>query len=170
MRHKTSSIAESASVDSLQVAKGPMHRRLGKLAWLLDSAIPLPGGYSIGVDALVGLIPGIGDATAALISTYIIAAGLRTGAPKTILARMVGNVAIEAAIGAIPLVGDLFDIVFKANVRNVALLDDYLDRPEKTARASKWIIIAVVLALVATIVCCIWVSLLFLGWLIGIVF
>ena len=115
----------------MRSAANPLQQRLGKLAWVLDSAIPLPGGYSIGIDGLVGLIPGIGDGAAALVSTYIIAEGVRAGAPKSVLARMVGNVAVESAIGAIPIIGDLFDIVFKANVRNVALMDGYLQRPER---------------------------------------
>lgn len=171
MMKKTSGHRDDAVLlDRMQTTGSPRQRRLGKLAWLLDSAIPLPGGYSIGVDGLIGLIPGVGDASAALISTYIIAEGVRAGAPKMVLARMVGNVALESAIGAIPIAGDLFDIVFKANVRNVALLDGYVGRPEKTTRSSKWFVIVIVVALIATVVCSIWLSLLFLGWLLGLLF
>lgn len=147
-----------------------LQRRLEKLAWVLDSAIPLPGGYSIGVDGIVGLIPGVGDATTVLMSTYIIGEGVRCGAPKSILARMIGNVAIEAAVGAIPIVGDWFDIVFKANVRNVALLDNYVDNPEQTHRVSKWWMFGAAFALLAIIGGSVLLSLLFFGWLLAMVF
>ncbi len=170
MRTKTSSRAQSATVDRMQATGSPLQRRLGRLAWVLDSAIPLPGGFCIGVDGLMGLIPGVGDGAAALISTYIIAEGVRAGAPKMVLARMVGNVAVESAIGAVPIAGDLFDIVFKANVRNVALMNDYVGRPGKTTRSSKWFVIALVVALLATVAFSIWLSLLFLGWLLGLLF
>ena len=170
MKSNAGSSEQSATVDRMQTSGSPLQRRLGKLAWVLDSAIPLPGGYSIGIDGLVGLIPGVGDGAAALVSTYIIAEGVRAGAPKSVLARMVGNVAVEAAVGAIPIVGDVFDIVFKANVRNVALMDGYLQRPDKTSRSSKWSVIGLVAALVAIVACSIWLSLLFLGWLLGLLF
>ena len=170
MKAKIISRAQSTNIDRMQTTGNPLQRRLGRLAWILDSAIPLPGGFSVGVDGLLGLIPGVGDGAAALISSYIIAEGVRAGAPKMVLARMVGNVAIESAIGVIPLAGDLFDIVFKANVRNVALMDSYASRPEKTTRSSKWFMIALVVALVAIVVTSIWLSLLFLGWLLALLF
>ena len=100
-------------------------RRLRSLAWLLDNSIPLPGGYRIGLDPIIGLVPGLGDAIGALFSAYIIIEARSLGAPRSILLRMLGNVAIETVVGAIPLAGDLFDAVFKANSRNLALLAHY---------------------------------------------
>lgn len=100
--------------------------RLYRLHWLsriLDTALPIPGtSYRIGVDGLLGLIPGIGDPAGAVLSSYVIFESARVGAPKRLLLRMIGNVALESFIGVIPLLGDLFDFGWKANVRNLALL------------------------------------------------
>ena len=92
-----------------------------KLTWLMDNAIPLGGKASIGLDGLVGLIPGVGDLAGALISTAIVFQAYRAGIPKATVYRMVANVGIDAAIGSIPILGDLFDLVFKANTRNLQL-------------------------------------------------
>lgn len=104
--------------------------RVRNLAQLLDSSIALPGGYRIGIDGLIGLIPGIGDAAAASISTYIVVEAARMGASTTTLIRMMGNILLELLVGIIPVLGDLFDFVWKANNRNVALLERNLDRLE----------------------------------------
>lgn len=111
--------------------------RLNRLAWLLDNSIPIPGlHFRIGLDALIGLIPGIGDAVGVLLSTYILGEAARLGVPKTVLIRMAFNVAIEGVIGIIPLAGDLFDAAWKANQRNVRLIGAYLDNPRKITRTS----------------------------------
>jgi len=106
----------------------PQSRRLRGLARLLDSSIPLPGGYRIGLDGLIGLIPGVGDAIGASFSTYIILEAARMGASRTTLLRMVGNVLIDTIVGAVPILGDLFDFAWKANQRNMALLDGALEQ------------------------------------------
>jgi hypothetical protein len=111
--------------------------RLRSLAWLLDESIPLPGGYRIGIDAIVGLVPGFGDAVGALLSAYIINEARRLGAPRSVLLRMGGNVLLEAVIGAVPLAGDLFDAAFKANMRNLALLEHYQRDPVSSRRRSR---------------------------------
>ncbi len=103
--------------------------RLKRLAYLLDSAIPLPGGRSIGLEAVVGLIPGIGDIIGALASCYIVAEGVRMGAPKRVIARMIGNVLLESTVGVVPVVGDLFDMVYKSNMRNIDLLLELEKKP-----------------------------------------
>jgi hypothetical protein len=98
-------------------------RRLDKLSQLLDSAFTLPGTrMRFGLDGILGLIPGVGDMGGALLSFYIILEAARLGFSIMTLVRMLGNVAIEAIVGAIPIIGDIFDIGWKANVRNVALL------------------------------------------------
>lgn len=104
--------------------------RVRALARLLDSSIALPGGYRIGLDGLIGLIPGVGDAAAASIATYIVIQAARMGASTTTLIRMMGNVLVELLVGIVPVLGDLFDFVWKANNRNVALLERNLDRLE----------------------------------------
>jgi hypothetical protein len=111
-------------------------RRLRSIAWLLDNSIPLPGGWRIGIDALIGLIPGIGDAVGAAISAYIINEARRLGAPRSVLMRMTANVFIETLVGAIPFAGDVFDAAFKANMRNLALLERYQLDPIRSRRSS----------------------------------
>jgi hypothetical protein len=112
--------------------------RLERLAWFLDNSIPIPGlDARIGLDPLLGLFPGIGDTLGALLSSYILAAAARLGAPKSVLLKMAFNIAVDAVLGAFPLLGDLFDIVWKANHRNVKLLGDYLDQPRKTVVTSR---------------------------------
>lgn len=97
--------------------------RLESLAHLLDEAVRIPGlGVRIGLDGLVGLIPGIGDTATALIAGYIVVEGARAGASGGTVARMIGNVLIDYLVGAVPVAGDLFDFAFKANRRNLDLL------------------------------------------------
>ena len=96
---------------------------LRRLSRLLDSAIPLPGGFRIGLDGILGLIPGIGDALGASLSTYIVIQAARLGASPLQLSRMILNILLETLLGAVPVLGDLFDIAWKANERNMALLD-----------------------------------------------
>lgn len=115
--------------------------RLKRLAWLLDSAIPLPGGYRIGLDGLIGLVPGLGDVVAALLSSYIVVEAARLRVPASVLLRMGLNVALELIIGAVPVAGDLFDFAFKANERNVRLLEASQGPPEQVQalrRRSGW--------------------------------
>ncbi|MGK2925679.1 MAG: DUF4112 domain-containing protein [Lysobacterales bacterium] len=102
--------------------------RVHRLARLMDSSIRLPGGFRIGVDGLIGLVPGVGDLAAAGASFYIVAQAARAGVPARALVRMVLNVALDAVVGAIPVLGDVFDVAFKANLRNASLMDAYLDR------------------------------------------
>lgn len=135
--------ADAGSADRVQ--------RLRTLAWLLDNSIPLPGGYRIGVDALIGLVPGIGDAVGALISAYIVNEARALGAPRSVLFRMISNVMIETVIGAIPFAGDLFDAAFKANTRNLALLARYQLDPVGSRRSSRWFVIGFSLLLAACV-------------------
>ena len=103
--------------------------RLRRVGYLLDNSIPIPGTrFRLGIDQLIGLVPGIGDLIGGLLSLYIIVESARIGAPRGLLARMGWNVAIDTLVGEVPILGDLFDIGFKANIRNLALLDGYLDR------------------------------------------
>lgn len=124
-------------------------RRLDSLSYLLDNSIRVPGTNArFGADAVIGLIPGFGDAAGALMSAYIVLQAARLGAPASSLARMLLNVGIEALFGAVPVLGDLFDAAFKANARNVAILRGELDRPGSTRRSSTAVVVAVGIALV----------------------
>lgn len=109
---------------------------------LLDSAIRVPGTrYRFGIDAIIGLVPGIGDAIGAIFSAFIVFQAARLGASTSTLIRMMGNVALDTIVGEIPLLGDLFDAGWKANVRNMALLEAHLQRPVSTARGSRRVLL-----------------------------
>src|SRR5690606_19890447 len=104
-----------------------------RLAWLLDSHWHIPGTrIRFGVDALAGLLPGIGDAAAGLVSAYIILRAARHGASLPLVARMGGNVLLDTIIGSVPLAGVVFDVFFKANNANIALLKDHLERQRES--------------------------------------
>jgi hypothetical protein len=103
--------------------------RLETLATLMDAAILIPGtNVRVGFDALIGLVPGIGDLVSAGISSMIILEARRMGAPRWLVARMIANVAIDAIGGAVPLVGDLFDVAYRANLKNTQLLRRHFER------------------------------------------
>lgn len=104
--------------------------RIKKLAWLLDNSIPVPGTrWRIGLDPLLGLIPGLGDLIGAAFSGWILLQAERLGADRATLLRMLWNVVVETVVGAIPLLGDLFDAAWKANAKNVVLLEQHLAAP-----------------------------------------
>jgi hypothetical protein len=120
-------------------------QRLQRLARLWDSAIRLPGGIAIGIDPLIGLVPGVGDAVGALVSGYIVLEAARLGVPAVTLLRMLLNIAIDALIGSIPVAGDLFDFAWKSNLRNVALVEHHFADPSRAVRASRsWLIVVIV--------------------------
>jgi uncharacterized protein DUF4112 len=101
------------------------------MAWLLDSSIPVPGtgGRRIGADAIVGLVPVVGDLLSAGVGLFVVWRGSRVGLPRVVVARMLANSMIDLAVGAIPVVGDAFDLWFKANTRNLALMRRHLESP-----------------------------------------
>ncbi len=109
--------------------------RITLLARLLDSAFIIPGlNRRVGFDALLGLVPGVGDVLSAALASYIIWEARQLGLPRWKIARMVGNVAMDTAIGAIPLAGDVFDVFFKANERNLRIIHDHLGMPKRGPR------------------------------------
>jgi hypothetical protein len=120
---------------------GTLERRLERLrrvGYLLDNSIPIPGTrMRVGIDAIIGLVPGIGDLLGGLFSLYILAEASRLGASRAVLARMAWNVALDTLVGEIPLLGDLFDAGFKANVRNLALLEGTVARPAESQHANR---------------------------------
>ncbi len=138
--------------------------RLGSLAWILDSSIRLPGGFRIGLDGLIGLIPGFGDVASAVLSGYIVFEAARLGASTGVLMRMLGNIALEMLVGVVPLLGDVFDFAFKANVRNVALLDRYLETPRRGARSNRALVIVLLVAIALLMVLSIWLTVQVLLW------
>jgi len=149
-------------------AERELRERLNFLAWLLDSSIPIPGTrFTIGLDALIGLLPFIGDLVGVAASSYILAEANRMGVGKAILARMAFNVAIEGVIGIVPLFGDIFDAAWKANVKNVRLLNAWAERPHETQRASRLFLALLTVALLAFFAACGFLTYLLFRWLLS---
>jgi hypothetical protein len=112
--------------------------RLRMITRLFDQAFGVPGTkWRFGLDALFGLVPGLGDVVGAVVAVYALHVARRLRAPGEIQLHMLSNIALDALIGTIPIIGDLFDFVFKAQTRNLALLDDWLATPHQTVRKSR---------------------------------
>jgi hypothetical protein len=128
---------------------------LERLSWLMDDFIRVPGiGWRFGLDALVGLIPGFGDTATSLVSLYILASAVRYRVPKITLLRMGLNIGIDYLLGALPLVGDLFDAWWKANQKNVALLSKRATVSASEARKgrlSDWLFVGVIILVLASL-------------------
>ena len=140
----------------------PGLRRARRLARLMDASLGVPfTRFRFGVDALLGLAPGIGDAAGAAIAAYIVGVGVRLGVSRRTLLRMLRNIGVEAIGGSVPGVGDIFDAAYKANVKNVALIERHLELPPEP-RASRLTVVAVVVAglliLVGTAVLSLWIA------------
>jgi uncharacterized membrane protein len=102
------------------------------VAKLLDGAFVLPGtGRRFGIDAIIGLVPGVGDVITTLLSTYIIWEARNLGVSRLALGRMLTNLAIHASVGAIPVVGDIFDAFFRVNQRNMRIVNAQLGRASR---------------------------------------
>jgi hypothetical protein len=123
------------------------------IAWLLDNSIPVPGtgGRRLGIDALIGLVPGIGDLLSGAIGLVVVWRGSRMGVPRVVVARMLANTLLDLAIGSIPVIGDAFDLWFKASTRNLGLVRGWLERPDRSTRGEWVAVLALVGAVVAVI-------------------
>lgn len=109
--------------------------RIRKFTYLMDSAFRVPIiGFRFGLDPIIGLVPGAGDLVSTAFSAYLIFLAARFSLPPQIMRQMIFNVALEAAVGTVPLIGDLFDAFYKSNIRNLALLEKHLgiEDPETT--------------------------------------
>jgi len=123
------------------------------LAWLLDNSIPVPGtgGRRFGIDALIGFVPVVGDLVSGGIGLFVVWRGSRLGMPRIVVARMLANSAIDIAIGAIPFIGDAFDLWFKANTRNLAIIRRHLEEPDTSTRRD-WLTLVGLIGLLVVIV------------------
>lgn len=126
-------------------------RRIRVLARLLDDAVGIPfTRFQFGLDSVLGLVPGAGDALGAVLAGSIVFDAARLGTPPVTLARMLGNILIDSLIGSVPLAGDLLDVAWKANARNVRLLERHLAAPERARRSSWRVLIGIGAAIVVT--------------------
>lgn len=132
-----------------QPTRVEVEQSLERLSYALDGLFRIPGtSWRIGLDALIGLVPGVGDFATSAASLYILAAGVRYGVPKVTLMRMGANIAIDYLLGSIPVVGDIFDAAWKSNQRNVRLLREraLVSAPEaRRGRMSDWLFLALII-------------------------
>ncbi len=143
---------------------------LRRFATIMDEAFEIPGTrIRVGLDALIGLIPGVGDVIGAVLSTWIIAGAMRHRVPARIIARMVLNIAVDLFFGAVPVAGDVFDFLFEENVRNMRLLERYRDRrrPPRTTGQIAAAIMLIVLFVIALSVVFLAALVALVVWLIG---
>ncbi|HEY9645154.1 MAG TPA: DUF4112 domain-containing protein [Chroococcidiopsis sp.] len=127
--------------------------RLRKLSRLLDEAIAIPGtDYRVGLDPLIGLVPGGGDTIGLILSSIIVIESARLGASKSALTVMVFNIVLETVVGTLPVVGDVFDVAWKSNVRNMRLLEKHVQTPQVSQRQNLWFVIGLLVALVVVFV------------------
>ena len=126
----------------------PRADNIRSLARLLDSAFRIPGtGITVGADSIFGLVPVVGDLAGAACSGYIVLASARLGAPASTLLRMLINIGIDTIVGSVPVLGDMFDVGWRANIKNADLLDRHLARDEATRRSNRWVVAGVVVGL-----------------------
>jgi hypothetical protein len=143
--------------------------RLHRIAWLLDDLVRVPGtSRRFGLDPVLGLLPGGGDIAGSALSAYIVIAAARQGAPSSVIVRMGWNIVIDTLLGAVPLLGDLFDASWKANRRNVALLESYMEQPGLARRSSRLVLAGVLVAIAATVLGLAALSVLVVRWLVGV--
>ena len=140
------------------------HKKSRKYAELLDSSFNVPGTkVRIGADSLIGIIPGIGDWIGALLSSYFLIYATRMDAKPWVLIRMFVNIVVDLLIGIIPLIGDLFDVGWKANLRNAELLERLEINPEKVQSESKLLMWMLLIGLLTILVS----MLLAISWVLG---
>lgn len=106
-------------------------QRILFIALMMDDVITLPGtNIRLGWDSIIGLVPGIGDAATAAISTWLVYEARQLGIPKWKLARMLGNIGLDTVVGVVPFLGDIFDVAFKANRKNAKIVRDHFGRTD----------------------------------------
>ncbi|WP_036479192.1 DUF4112 domain-containing protein [Myxosarcina sp. GI1] len=126
--------------------------RLRRLSNLLDNAIAIPGiGYRIGLDPILGLLPGGGDTVTGALGAYIIVEAARMGIPRQVIWQMVGNILFDSVLGTVPVIGDIFDVGWKANVRNMTLLEKHIQY-DGDNRKSDWLFLTGLILLLVIIV------------------
>ncbi|MEC4815562.1 MAG: DUF4112 domain-containing protein [Scytonema sp. PMC 1069.18] len=134
-------------------AKAPTLRRLRQISRVLDKAVTIPGTQiGIGLDPILGFLPVGGDFIGILFSSYIVLEAARLGAPASTVGKMIVNIIIDGLLGAVPLIGDLFDFAWKANEYNIKLLEDHLILPTQRRSEDKSFVFAVLIALFVVII------------------
>ncbi len=160
--------------DNLAIDLHPTHaprlKRMRQLTRLLDNAIPIPGTKQrIGLDPILGLIPGGGDTLSAALSGYIIIEAARIGLPRSALTRMVINILIDTVLGSVPLFGDIYDAASKANVRNMQIVESHIKAPQPSAKTDRLFIGLLIVGIITFALAAGAISVLVFSWIIKLV-
>lgn len=143
-------------------------KRLRSISNLLDNAIPIPGtNYRVGIDPILGLIPGGGDTISAFLSAYIVLEAAQLGVPREALVRMVYNIILDSVLGSVPVLGDLFDATWKANAKNLALLESHLASPVPSRKVDRVFIILLLVGLILIVMAITFLSVVIFRLLLG---
>jgi hypothetical protein len=145
-------------------------KRLRSLAHLLDNAIGIPGTrYRIGIDPLIGLLPGGGDLVTAGFSVYIVWEAARMGLPRSTVTQMVSNLVLDTVAGTVPMLGDFMDVTWKANSKNVALLESHLEShseiPHRQKKADRGFVFLLLFGFILLVIGVSALAVLLIGWL-----
>lgn len=159
-------VAEAEAMAETHLARQDEARRVAKVVRWLDDLIRIPGTrFGIGLDPILGfLLPGVGDAITGAASITVLVAARRRGVPTVVLARMLLNLAVDTVVGMVPVVGDVFDVAWRANIRNLALLERHDGELEPRARPGDYAVLATAVALVGLSVAA---PIFLLVWLVG---
>ena len=154
----------------LQRKEIEIEKSLDDLSRYLDGLFRIPGtGWRFGLDAILGLLPGVGDTASSVASLYILTAAHRYGVTRATLLRMALNVVLDTTVGALPLVGDIFDVYWKSNQRNVALLNRHMlaapSEQGKLQRSDRWFVVLLITLLALLMIGSIVVAALLFTWL-----
>ena len=137
-----------------------------KLAYAFDELFRIPGtSFRFGLDAIIGLIPGVGDIAVSTLGGYALLLAFKLRAPASVLARMLMNIGVDTVFGAVPLIGDLFDATWKANTKNRQVLEAWLADPARAERRSKWAIAIFGLLFIALTAASLWLAWMVLSWI-----
>ncbi|MEO1349838.1 MAG: DUF4112 domain-containing protein [Cyanobacteria bacterium J06635_15] len=130
----------------------PILKRLRAISTVMDNAVAIPGtGFKFGLDPIVGLLPGGGDLLSGVLSIYIVFEAMRLGLPTATLLRMTWNIVLEVIIGTVPILGDGFDLVWKANAKNVQLVEHHVRSPQTNQRANRWFALVLIVGLLGLV-------------------
>jgi hypothetical protein len=148
-------------------AKTARLKRIRSLSHMLDNSITIPGTrYRFGLDPILGLLPGGGDLASFLFSAYIIWEGAQLGVSQEVLTRMVSNVLFDTVAGTVPVFGDLVDVTWKANTKNVTLLEDHLKvTPHNSRSVNRWVVVGMLLGLLIVFSGVVMLSFFIFSWL-----
>lgn len=157
--------AQTSATNTLNKSQIASLRRLRQISHLLDDAIPIPGTpYRIGLDPILGLLPGGGDLIGAVFSGYVVFKAAQLGVPQETLIKMAANIVFDTVIGTVPVAGDLFDVAWKANIKNMKLLDAHVGSPEPGKKADWLFVAALLLGLMLIFAGVILLTVMFFGW------